>query len=113
MIIPVVLFFAVRTMNKMKSKDANVSIVKIFPWFIVGFILASLISTVFNFSPTVIHVFQKISLFFISIAMAGIGLGVNFKQFKEAGFKPILLGLVTWFVVIVSSLVTMWFTHLW
>ncbi|MCY1598133.1 YeiH family protein [Staphylococcus pettenkoferi] len=113
MIIPVVLFFAVRTMNKMKSKDANVSIVKIFPWFVVGFILASLISTVFNFSPAVIHVFQKISLFFISIAMAGIGLGVNFKQFKEAGFKPILLGLITWFVVIVSSLVTMWFTHLW
>lgn len=41
------------------------------------------------------------------MAMAGIGLNVNFNQFKQAGFKPILLGLVTWVVVIITSLITM------
>lgn len=107
MIIPVVLFFTYRTIRKEKAKQTDTSIAKIFPWFIVWFIVASLISTVFNFSPTVIHVFQQISLFLITMAMAGIGLSVDFKQFKQAGIKPVMLGLVTWIVVIISSLITM------
>lgn len=107
MIIPVVLFFTYRTIRKEKAKQTDTSIAKIFPWFIVWFIVASLISTVFNFSPTVIHVFQQISLFLITMAMAGIGLSVDFKQFKQAGMKPVMLGLVTWIVVIISSLITM------
>ncbi|MFQ3854304.1 YeiH family protein [Staphylococcus sp. 2S1] len=107
MIIPVVLFFTYRTIRKEKAKQTDTSIAKIFPWFIVWFIVASLISTVFNFSLTVIHVFQQISLFLITMAMAGIGLSVDFKQFKQAGMKPVMLGLVTWIVVIISSLITM------
>ena len=41
------------------------------------------------------------------MAMAGIGLNVDFRQFKQAGSKPILLGLVTWIVVIITSLISM------
>ena len=107
MIIPVVLFFTYRTIRKEKSKQTGTSIKQIFPWFIVWFIIASLISTIFNFSPTVIHIFQQISLFLITMAMAGIGLNVDFRQFKQAGAKPILLGLVTWIVVIITSLISM------
>lgn len=51
--------------------------------------------------------FQQLSLFLITMAMAGIGLNVDFKQFRQAGIKPILLGLVTWIVVIITSLITM------
>lgn len=107
MIIPVVLFFTYRTLHKEKVKQTDASIKKIFPWFIVWFIIASLISTIFNFSPAVIHVFQQISLFLITMAMAGIGLSVNFRQFRQVGIKPVLLGLATWIVVIITSLITM------
>ncbi|MBU8681296.1 YeiH family protein [Staphylococcus saprophyticus] len=107
MIIPVVLFFTYRTIKKEKEKQSHTSIAKIFPWFIVWFVIASLISTIFNFSPSVIHMFQQLSLCLITIAMAGIGLNVDFKQFRQAGIKPILLGLVTWIVVIITSLITM------
>ena len=31
------------------------------------------------------------------MALAGIGMQVSFQQFKEAGAKPILTGLATWF----------------
>lgn len=112
MIIPVVLFFTYRTIKHEKTKDKRVSIRQIFPWFIVGFLLASLMSTIFNFSGSVREVFQSISMFLISVAMAGIGLSVDFKQFKKAGFKPILLGLITWVVVIITSLIAMAFMHL-
>ncbi len=107
MIIPVVLFFTYRTIRKEREVQADTSIAKIFPWFIVWFVVASLISTIFNFSPIVISFFQQVALFLITMAMAGIGLNVNFNQFKQAGFKPILLGLVTWVVVIITSLITM------
>ncbi|PHK49076.1 YeiH family protein [Staphylococcus edaphicus] len=107
MIIPVVLFFTYRTIKKEQETQSNTSIVKIFPWFIVWFVVASLISTIFNFSPSVINIFQQLSLFLITMAMAGIGLNVDFKQFRQAGIKPILLGLATWIVVIISSLITM------
>src|SRR5699024_10475047 len=107
MIIPVVLFFTYRTLHKEKVKQTDASIKKIFPCTIVWFIIASLISTIFNFSPAVIHVFQQISLFLITMAMAGIGLSVNFRQFRQVGIKPVLLGLATWIVVIITSLITM------
>lgn len=107
MIIPVVLFFTYRTIRKEREAKTDTSIAKIFPWFIVWFVVASLISIIFNFSPMVISFFQQVSLFLITMAMAGIGLNVNFNQFKQAGFKPVLLGLVTWIVVIVTSLITM------
>lgn len=112
MIVPVVLFFTYRTIRKEKSKQTDTSITKIFPWFIVWFIAASIISTIFNFSPTVINIFQQLSLFLITMTMAGIGLSVNFRQFRKAGAKPILLGLVTWIVVIVTSLISMKLVHL-
>ena len=41
------------------------------------------------------------------MAMAGIGLSVNFRQFRQVGIKPVLLGLATWIVVIITSLITM------
>lgn len=107
MIIPVVLFFTYRTIRKEREAQTDTSIAKIFPWFIVWFVVASLISTIFNFSPMVISFFQQVALFLITMAMAGIGLNVNFNQFKQAGFKPVLLGLATWIVVIVTSLITM------
>ena len=45
----------------------------------------------------------------MAMALAGIGMQVSFKQFQEAGAKPILTGLATWFMVAVSSLIMQYF----
>ena len=50
--------------------------------------------------PTVISIFNN-------NGYGGIGLTVNLKQFKSAGIKPILLGLITWLIVIITSIITM------
>ncbi|RIP32875.1 YeiH family putative sulfate export transporter [Staphylococcus gallinarum] len=107
MIIPVVLYFTYRTIKREKEQQTNVTIKNIFPWFIIWFVIASIISSVCQFPPQVIKIFQQLSVFLITIAMAGIGLTVNLKQFKQAGMKPIVLGLVTWLVVIITSIMTM------
>ncbi|SCT32654.1 YeiH family protein [Staphylococcus caeli] len=113
MIVPVVLFFTYRTIRKERAQQTHTSIAKIFPWFIVWFVIASIISTIFNFPSSVIHIFQQLSMFLITMAMAGIGLNVDFKQFRQAGLKPIMLGLATWVVVIITSLITMKLINLW
>ncbi|MCG7339973.1 YeiH family protein [Staphylococcus sp. ACRSN] len=107
MIIPVVLYFTYRTIKKEQEQNTDVAIKNIFPWFILWFVIASIISTVFHFPAFVINIFQQLSVFLITMAMAGIGLTVNLKQFKSTGIKPILLGLVTWIVVIVTSIITL------
>ncbi|PNZ97617.1 putative sulfate exporter family transporter [Staphylococcus massiliensis CCUG 55927] len=107
MIIPVVLFFTYRMYQREKAQASNVSIKKIFPWFILYFLFASLISTLFGFSEEWINVFKTIATFLISMALAGIGLSVNFKQLKASGMKPIMLGLVTWLVVILTSFLSL------
>lgn len=107
MIIPVVLYFTYRTIKKEKEQHTNVVIKNIFPWFILWFVIASIISTVCHFPSQLIQIFQQLSVFLITMAMAGIGLTVNLKQFKSAGIKPILLGLITWLIVIITSIITM------
>ncbi|OEL03197.1 YeiH family protein [Staphylococcus casei] len=107
MIIPVVLFFTYRTIRQARAEQSKIAVKNVFPWFIMWFVVASLISTILNFSPTIINIFHQLSLFLITMAMGGIGLTVQFRQFRQAGFKPLFLGLITWIVVIITSLITM------
>ena len=106
MIIPVVLYFTYRTIKRKRATYKRCH-KNIFPWFILWFVIASIISTVCHFPSQLIQIFQQLSVFLITMAMAGIGLTVNLKQFKSAGIKPILLGLITWLIVIITSIITM------
>ncbi len=73
---------------------------KIFPMFILYFVLASLITTVATnllsvpgefFSP-----FKELSKFFIIMAMAAIGLNTDVVRLVKKGGKPILMGFCCW-----------------
>ncbi|WP_410049190.1 YeiH family protein [Staphylococcus felis] len=88
----------------------KISIWNIMPQFIIGFMLASLISTIFNFSTDIIALFKTIAMFLITMALAGVGLSVKIQHFKSAGFKPLLLGLITWCILILTSLMILLIT---
>jgi uncharacterized membrane protein YadS len=45
------------------------------------------------------------------VALAAVGLQGNWRAFVGAGSRPLVLGLVTWFVVAVSSLAVQSWTH--
>ncbi|QLK86788.1 YeiH family protein [Staphylococcus sp. 17KM0847] len=78
---------------------------KAIPSFIIWFLIAALISSIFHFSTPMITLFKQLALFLITIALAGVGLTVKFSQFKRAGLKPVLLGLLTWTALIIASLI--------
>ena len=57
------------------------------PWFVVGFILASIIGSVEIIPESLINIINNISKILFSISMAGIGLTVAFKDLKVSALK--------------------------
>jgi len=115
MIIPVSLLFAVMTLlkkrNAAKTSDkVNYSFIKIFPWFIVGFLALSLLNTLSVISAAAACRLSSAGKFLIVVALSAVGLGSDFKEMLKTGFKPILLGLLVWLCVAAASIGIQYFT---
>jgi uncharacterized integral membrane protein (TIGR00698 family) len=78
-----------------------------FPKFVIGFVLFAIART---FLDNIGNGYQEqlqtaygwmkdVSFYSIAIAVAGLGVGVDLKQFKKLGFKPLLVGLLTAIIV--------------
>ena len=115
-IIPITLVLAfVRTRNA-KADGSRVDFKKIFPFFILYFILASIITTVATsmgapasfFAP-----FKALSKFFIIMAMGAIGLNTNIVKLVKTGGKPLIMGLCCWIGITGVSLMMQHMLGIW
>ena len=102
-IIPITLvlaFWRTRQAKKAGGQQGSAfSLKKIFPFFILFFVLASLITTVSTMagvSPSFFSPLKELSKFFIIMAMAAIGLNANVVKLIRSGGKPLFLGLCCW-----------------
>jgi uncharacterized integral membrane protein (TIGR00698 family) len=83
---------------------------KIVPLFIIGFLAASALDTL-GVIPSSWHpALASLSVFMITMALAGIGLGTRLSTIRAAGVRPLLLGGILWVLVAVSSLLLQWAT---
>lgn len=116
-IIPITLVLAfIRTIREEKDAEAShskVSLKQIFPFFILFFVLASVITTVFNLPPVVTDPLKTLSKFFIVMAMGAIGLNTNIVTLVKSGGKPIFMGLCCWIGIACVSLTMQHFLHIW
>lgn len=64
------------------------------PWFILGFLAMSTIYTTGILPEAVSEFIVAVAYLLIGMAMAGLGLNVNFKTFKKYGLKSFAAGLV-------------------
>ena len=110
-IIPITLFLAfIRTRNEEKSDRAqgqSVSFKDIFPFFILYFMAASILTTIALNAGVPMAFFQPIkelSKFFIVLAMAAIGLNTNLVKLIKTGGKPIFMGACCWAGITAVSL---------
>lgn len=116
-IIPITLVLAVYRTRKAKKAGGTASgfsIKKIFPFFILFFILASVITTVVGLAPEnaftsfydehFVSAAKWLAKFFIAMAMCAIGLNTNIVALIKNGKKPILLGLCCWVAITTVSL---------
>ena len=115
MIIPISLIFSFVVAYKKKKaakedSKVNYSFKKIFPWFIIWFLVASLLNTLGVFSVSSVHYINIVGKFMIVMALTAIGLNSNFKKMLKTGVKPMVLGVMVWFMVSVVSLLVQYLT---
>lgn len=103
MIVPITLVLAVLFSRKNKTQN-HFNFIKVFPWFILGFLLAAVIRSLSLLPLSATGSLAWSGKFLIITAMAAIGLNTNIKAFIKAGPKALLLGALTWMGVALSSL---------
>lgn len=116
-IIPITLVLALIRTKKAKASGTEAgsfSFAKIFPWFILYFIAASIITTVVGLIPesgftafyngSFVSFMKWLAKFFIAMAMCAIGLNTNIVKLIKNGGKPILMGLTCWVAITLVSL---------
>jgi uncharacterized membrane protein YadS len=120
-IIPICLCLASYQVYKAKQNAAqtdggSVSIAKIFPKFVLYFVICSLITTALSYANIDIQflsVFKTISKYFITMAMVAIGLNTNIVKLIKSGGSALALGACCWIAITAVSLVTQHMIDLW
>lgn len=114
-IIPTVITFAFIQL-RLKRKEAmamsgsaeglkaNFSIKKIFPWFILGFLVMTMVASVVNIPSEIVASTKSVSKFLMVCALAAIGLNTSFSSLKKSGIKPMIHGFIISALVVVVAL---------
>ena len=120
-VLPLMIYVYNRNKSNNKAKR-TISILNIFPMFVLGFILFAAIRSIGDYIFIEKALFWKVESWnhlwiivknwsgnLLAVAMAGVGLNTDFKKFRKLGFKPFLIGLVAaLFVGIISfTLITL------
>ena len=118
-IIPITLVLALVRTRKSKQEGgegAKVSLKQIFPFFILYFIAASIITTIcvsLGVPSGVFSPIKELSKFFIVLAMAAIGLNTDIVKLVKTGGKPIIMGFCCWVGITAVSLVMQHLLGIW
>ena len=86
----------------------KVNIMKLFPWFIVGFIGLAIINSMGYIPANVSACAKDISKFLMVAALAAIGLGTSFKDVRKSGFAPMMHGFIISALVVVVAIGVEW-----
>nr|WP_317282675.1 YeiH family protein [uncultured Sellimonas sp.] len=116
-IIPITLILSLLEMRKAKSEGKKAgegfSIKQVFPFFVLFFILASVITTVFSLPAFITAPLKELSKFFIVMAMAAIGFNTNIIKLIKTGGKPIFMGFCCWIGISCVSLILQHVMGIW
>ena len=102
--------------NRGKSEAKNYSIIKIFPYFVLGFVGMIIIRNFgdhffINISnnnwENTIEIVKSSSKVFLTMAMAAIGLSTNLKDLKSMRYKPFIVGFIAMITVGLISIISM------
>lgn len=107
-IIPITLALACWQMRLARKAGGDAkntfSFKRAFPMFVLLFVLASVITTVFQLPVSITAPIKELSKFFIVMAMAAIGFNTDIVELVKKGGKPIALGFCCWIGIACMSL---------
>lgn len=112
-IIPITIVLAILQSKKAKDTNTKMNLKNAFPTFIIFFVLASIITTVFSLPVSITNPLKEVSKFFIIMAMAAIGLNTNIIKLIKTGVKPIFMGFCCWTGITIVCLCMQYAFNLW
>ena len=100
--------------NRGQTNAKGYSILKIFPYFVLGFagmiVLRNVGDEVFlinnNSWNETVNLIKASSKIFLTMAMAAIGLSTNLKDIRSMGYRPFIVGFVSMLTVGIVSILT-------
>ncbi|MGE4359439.1 MAG: YeiH family protein [Lysobacteraceae bacterium] len=87
------------------TTQGRVRLGRIFPWFILWFLLASGLRSAGIIPSAALPWLQTLAHLLIVVALTAVGLGADLRRMLATGPRPILLGLGAWIAVAASSLI--------
>lgn len=122
-IIPITLVLALYRTAQSKKKGGDgtsFSFKSVFPFFILYFIVAAVLTTIMGMIPenglttlyigSFIPAMKWLAKFFIAMAMCAIGLNTNLVNLIKKGGKPIIMGFCCWVCITAMSLFVQYVT---
>lgn len=100
-IVPITLLIGYLKRNK--SVEGEVGKAKK-PWFILGFLIAAALVTYVPSLQPAGHVVEMIAKRFLVLTLFFIGLGLSRATLKQVGFRPLVLGVTLWIIVLSLTL---------
>lgn len=89
------------------TKNENIKIKKIFPWFILGFLVFVGIRSLNILDESAINFIANTSRFFMTMALASNGLKTSFNKVKGLGLKPMLSAIIIDMSVVIVSFIVL------
>ncbi len=83
---------------------ARTALRRALPWFIVAFLGASLLNTAGLVPDVLARLAATVAQVGTVLALASVGLGTHLDHFRQAGPRPLLLGLAGWVLIATTSL---------
>lgn len=108
MIIPIVLGLAARNRRTRDGTGRAPRITSLVPWFLVGFLVLAGVNSAGLLPVGLRSGMGTASTLLITAALAGIGLSIDIGGIRRTGPRPLLLGVLLWLAVSVTSLGLQW-----
>ncbi|MGA3599647.1 YeiH family protein [Lysinibacillus agricola] len=94
LLVPVAIIIGIFYQRMDKGQEKEGFSLSIIPWFILGFLAMSAINSLGIIPANVAQTLVNISYLLIGMSMAGLGLNVEIKTFKQLGVKAFIAGLI-------------------
>lgn len=113
-IIPIVIIFSFinyYAARRSQPEGAKVSlkIKDAFPFFILGFLLLSILRSIGWIDPATGQILKDISKFLMVMALAGVGLSTSLSDMGKAGSRPFIHSLIISVLVVIVALAVQYF----
>ncbi|HPK56639.1 MAG TPA: YeiH family protein, partial [Spirochaetota bacterium] len=110
LIYALVFYFSQKKATASSNQTVRYSFIKIFPWFVLGFLFMSMLRSTEIIPVAAADVIAECGKIAIIFALSAIGLNADFRRMFKTGIKPVILGLIVWAAVTLSSLAVQFVT---